>query len=296
MQLANSFGQPGTGADFTAPTTSDNSFWIQEAPFGSVRQAVIHLGDCPLRDEARTNGGQDHWYGPFEDLRAARETSDQLSDVAMRAECRCVRRLLPQDPASLATLNQPLFYKPAPVPDRRAAERLAREERKAKELEARKLAREAVKQEKARKAKRAKALRYGISGVAAAVLVVTSLLLFPEVSVVQASSHPASSPFLITNDSPLPLTNLNADCSVEMQAASVQLHSSHAQLAERLGSKNQVTIPCFQGTGGTVPQTSGMTVHVTVSYAVLGIRHVQQSFSFVAARTSEGICRWVLKE
>jgi len=264
--------------------TSTN-FWVQEAPLGTVRQAVIHLGDCPLCEEGQKNNGQDRWYGPLASLSSARDISDQLTDIALRAECRCVRRVVSQDLSALALLNEPLFQRPSPVADRKTK----------KEQKAEKVAKAAAAKAKARKSKPSKLPRYVVLGVSAAAILLVSLFVFPALSVVQAGSHGGSSPFLITNSSPLPLTNLNAECSVELQAASVSLQNSHLQLANRLGAKNEVTIPCFQSTGGAIPQTSGVTVRVTVNYAVFGIHHVQQTFSFVAARTSEGYCRWVLK-
>jgi len=39
----------------------------------------------------------------------------------------------------------------------------------------------------------------------------------------------------------------------------------------------------------------GVTLEVTVNFAVFGIGHVKQKFSFVAARNNDGICRWVQK-
>jgi hypothetical protein len=120
--------------------------------------------------------------------------------------------------------------------------------------------------------------------------------LFPALTVVEASGPSGSStPFLLANSGPLPVTDVKAECTVELQPASIKLHNSHQDLADRLGAKKNVSIPCFQASGGSTPQTSGMTLHLTVNYAIFGIHHVQQTFSFVAARTTEGFCRWVQK-
>jgi len=257
------------------------TYWVQDAPFGTLRQAVIHLGECPLCEEGKKKNAQDQWYGPFETLDAARDISDGLTGIAMRAECRCARKAVAQDVPTLAMLNEPLFRKPEPP-----------KEKKAKEAEGKKLAKAAAKG----KGKSSHKARYAFIGVAAVVLLSVSLYVFPALSVVEASNHSASSaPFMIANDSPIPVTDLNADCTVELQPAAVRLQNTHQQLADRLGSKNNVTIPCFAASGGSVPQVNGVTVHVTVKYAVFGIHHVEQTFQFVAARTKDGFCRWVLK-
>ena len=260
------------------------NYWVQDASLGGLRQAVIHLGDCSFCEDGKKTNGQDRWYGPFDSLESARDISDELTGIAMRAECRCVRKVVEQDIPSLALLNEPLFRKPEPPKEKDTKSREARKSAKAKA------------KGKSGKFKSFYVAGYASLGVAAAAILTVSLFVFPALSVVQASSHSgASTPFLLANDSPLPLTNLNAECTVELQPAAVRLQNSHQQLADRLSSKNNVTIPCFQGSGGSIPQTSGVTVQVTVNYAVFGIRHAQQTFSFVAARTNDGICRWVQK-
>jgi hypothetical protein len=100
---------------------------------------------------------------------------------------------------------------------------------------------------------------------------------------------------MLTNASPVAVTDLKAECSLELQPAAVHLKSSHQQLADRLSSSETVSIPCFKAAGGSIPQTSGITLHVTLNYAVLGLRHAKQTFQFVAARSSDGFCRWVPK-
>jgi len=271
----------------TEPATS---YWVQEGSLGVGRQAIIHLGDCPLCDEGRKAGAQDRWYGPFTSLTSARDISDQLADVAMRAECKCVRKNGAQDLPTLALLNEPLFRKPDPKPAPKA-----KEAEKAKEQEPRKSARTLASEAKARKAKRIKIILCTAIGVAAVVAIAVSLFVVPAVSVVEANGHAGASPFLLTNASPLPLSDVQAECSVELQPSAVNLHNSQQQLADSLGSKAQVTIPCFQGAGGAVPQIGGTTVHMKVKYAVFGIQHLEQDFAFVAARTPEGFAKWVLK-
>ena len=273
---------PGASASPENP-----NFWVQEGTLGVARQAVIHLGDCPLCDEGRRNSGNDRWYGPFATVIEARDISDQLSDIAMRSECRCTRRVVTIDLPSIAMLNEPLFRRPEPV----APKAKARD----KEQEAKKAAKPDQKKLKARKAKQTAAIRYGVIGTAAVLILSVSLFVFPALSVVEASSHPETSPFLLTNDSFVPLSDLKAECTVELQPAAVRLQDLHQQLAGKLGSKNQVAIPCFQASGGAIPHTTGTTVQVRVEYAVFGIHHVEQTFSFVAARTTQGFCRWVYK-
>jgi len=277
---------PVTSLSAAEPATS---YWVQEGTLGVGRQAVIHLSDCPLCEEGRKKNGSDRWYGPFDDLMSARGISDELTDVAMRAECRCVRKNAAPDLPTLALLNEPLFRKPDPKPAPRA-----KEAEKVKEQEPRKSVRTLAAEAKARKAKRAKIVRYTVIGVAAVVAVAVGLFVMPAVSVVEASSHAGPSPFLLTNRSPLPLNNIQAECSVALQP-SVPSHNSQLQLAENLGSEGQVTIPCFQSAGGVTPQVRGAMVRMTVKYDVFGIHHVQQDFAFVAARTPDGIAKWVLK-
>lgn len=267
------------------------SYWVQESSFGIGRQAIIHLGDCPLFEEGRKTRSQDRSYGPFTSLGSAREISDQLSDIAMRAECKCIRKNSAQELPTLALLNEPLFRKPHPKP----APKAAKEPEKAKEQEPRKSARTLAAEAKARKAKRAKTVRYSAIGVAAVVAIAVWLFVLPATSVVEASGQAANSPFLLTNASPIPLSDVQAECSVDLQPSAVHLQNSQQQLADSLASKAQVTIPCFQGSGGAVPQLRGTVVHMTVKYSVFGIRHVGQDFAFVAARTPEGFAKWVLK-
>jgi len=268
-----------------------SSYWVQEGSLGVGRQAVIHLGDCPLCDEGRAAKGQDRWYGPFTDLISARDVSDQLTDLAMRAECRCVRKNSAQDLPTLALLNEPLFRKPDPKLAPKAKEV---EKEKAKEQESRKSARVLAAEAKARKAKRAKTIRYAAIGVAAAIVMTIALFVVPAVSVVEAGTHGTASPFLLTNRSPLTLNNVQAECTVELQPSVVHSRNSQ-QLTDALGSKGQATLPCFQAVGGATPQVRGAMVKMTVKYDVFGIRHVEQDFAFVAARTPEGYAKWVLK-
>jgi hypothetical protein len=267
------------------------SYWVQEGSLGAGRQAIIHLGDCPLCDEGRNAKGQDRWYGPFTDLIAARDVSDQLSDLAMRSECRCVRKNAAQDLPTLALLNEPLFRKPNPKPAAKAKEV---EKEKAKEQEPRKSARVLAAEAKARKAKRSKTIRYSSIGVAAAIALAVWIFVIPAVSVVEAANHGATAPFLLTNRSPLTLNNVQAECTVELQPSVVHSHNGQ-QLTDTLDSKGQVTVPCFQAVGGATPQVRGAMVKMTVRYDVFGIRHVEQDFAFVAARTPEGYAKWVLK-
>jgi hypothetical protein len=257
------------------------SHWVHENSL-AIRQAVIHLGECTLCEEGKKVSGQERWYGPFDSLDGARDISDSLEGIAMRAECKCVRKAVADAP-SVALLNEPLFRRPDPPKDTKPE----REEKKDTKSPAKR---------KPGKAKPSHTKRYAVAGVAAVVVLTASLFLFPALTVVEASSHSGSStPFLLTNDSPIPLTNVKAECTVELQTASVRLHNSHQDLADRLEAKKYVAIPCFQASGGSTPQISGMTLQLTVNYAIFGIHHVQQTFSFVAARTSEGFCRWVQK-
>lgn len=265
-------------------TAAVTNFWVQEAPFGTGRQSVIHLGDCPLCEEGQKKAVAERWYGPFESIASARQISDQLNDVAMRAECRCVRRAVAPDVPALALLNEPLFQRPAPVVEKNAKKQ--KQEKVAKTTEKRKPA----------KAKRSRLPQYVAAGVAALAMSVVMLFVVPGVSVVEARGQQGSSPFLLANGGLLALGDVNAECAMEIPAASLKLKDAHAQVAKTLAKSKQATIPCFQMAGGDVPQTSGMILHMTVSYAVLGVHHLQQTFTFVAARTENGYCRWVLKD
>jgi hypothetical protein len=259
------------------------SYWVQENSLG-IRQAVVHLGECNLCEEGSKKSGQDRWFGPFESLDAARDISDSLEGIAMRAECKCVRKTVASDLPGIALLNEPLFRRPEPPKEKKAE----------KEKEEKKSAKTAAKGKGKSKPSRHK--RYAIAGVAAVVAFAVSLFIFPALTVVEASSPSAgSTPFLLSNSGPLPITDVKAECTVELQPAAIKLHNSHQDLAERLGAKKNVSIPCFQASGGSTPQISGMTLRLTVNYAIFGIHHVQQTFSFVAARTTEGFCRWVQK-
>ncbi len=243
------------------------NYWVQETLLAGTRQAIIHEENCPICVKRITKGNSDdHWFGPVATVPAAKNISYGLWAVAMRSECRCVRNAV--------TLVE------------------EEEARKKEKAEAEKPKRNT----KAKPSKHTIAARYGAFAAAALVLLMITPFLFPALSVVEASSRTGSTgPFLLANDSPLPITNVQADCTVELQPAAIRLQNNHQQIADRLSSKNQANIPCFQASGGAVPQTNGVTVQVTVNYAVFGIGHLKQTFSFVAARTSDGLCRWVYK-
>ncbi len=242
------------------------NYWVQETMLVGTRQAIIHEENCPICVKRITKGSSDdHWLGPVATVRAAKDISYGLWAVAMRSECRCVRSAVVQ------------------------AEEEARRKEKAE-------AEKPKHDTKAKPRKHTIAARYSAFASAALVLLMITPFLFPALSVVEASSRTGSAgPFLLANDSPLPVTDVQADCTVELQPAAVRLQNNHQHVADRLSSRNQASIPCFQGSGGAVPQTNGVTVQVTVNYAVFGIGHLKQTFSFVAARTSDGLCRWVYK-
>jgi hypothetical protein len=244
------------------------NFWVQETLLAGTRQSIVHLEDCPICAKRITKGSSDDkWSGPITSLESARDLSYGLWGIAMRSECRCVRSAIADGLISTGGSNDA----------------------------------KAKKHKKDGKAKRGKSAkshwsRYSVVGTAAVAILTISVFFFPALSVVEASGPSRSStPFLLANDSPIPLTDVHAECTVELQPASVKLQSVQKEIAGRLDSKNRVTIPCFQSSGGGVPQTSGVIVNVTVKYAVFGIRHLQQKFSFVAARTTDGYCRWVYK-
>ena len=242
------------------------TFWVQETQMAGTRQAIIHGEDCPICVKRITKGSsEDHWFGPIATVAAARDVSYGLWAVAMRSECRCVR-----------------------VAEQKAAEadQLRKKEKAQKE--------KVAPSRKSAGPKRHPAVRYGVPAAAALVLLMISPFLFPALSVVEASGQSAT-PFLLANNGPLPVTNVQAECTVELKPAAVRLQNVHQQIADHMGTRKQATIPCFQGSGGAVPQTSGVTVQVTVKYAVFGIGHLRQTFSFVAARTADGFCRWVYK-
>ncbi len=258
-------------------------FWLQETVVRGARRAIIHASDCP-ECEGRKYPGSDQWHGPFAELNYARESSDRLSGVAIRAECRCVRRGTETDLPRVALLNEPLFRKPEPV---------APQPKPKPKREAAKAA-SATQKKTTGKKKPSRRLQYGVLGGSAVMAICLVLLFVPALSVVEASDH-ASSPFLLANGSHLAVTDLAADCSVELQPAGISLRSTHQKLAERLAPNSQVGVPCFQAVGGSTPETRGMTMQLKLSYVMFGIRHVEQTFTFVAARNTNGICRWVEK-
>jgi len=253
------------------------NFWVQETLLAGTRQAIVHLEDCPICAKRITKGSSDDkWSGPIGNLESARDHSYGLWGIAMRSECRCVRSAIADGLIGAAGSN-----------DARASGKRAKKDKQ-----------EIGATGKAGKGKAAKShlSRYSVVGTAAVAVLTLSVFFFPALSVVEASGPSRSStPFLLANDSPIPLTDVHAECTVELQPAAVKLQSVQQEIAGRLDSKNQVTIPCFQSSGGAVPQTSGVTVKVTVKYAVFGIRHLTQKFSFVAARNTDGYCRWVYK-
>lgn len=283
MLLEKQLDKPVSPPPNIAAEQMAGEFWLQETVFRGARRAIIHASDCPECD-GRQNPGNDQWRGPFTDLTDARQNSDRLSGIAMRAECRCVRRGAETDLPRMALLNEPLFRKPEPV---------VPEPKRKREREKAKAAAPAKKKPAARK-KAARRVQYGILAGSALMAICLAVLFIPALSVVEASDH-AASPFLLANASHLAVTDLNADCSVGLQPAGVQLRSSHQKLTERLAPNSELSVPCFQAAGGNVPQTSGMTMQLRLSYVMFGIRHVEQTFTFVAARNTNGVYRWVEK-
>ena len=278
MLLEKQFDQTTAPPNVAAENAGE--FWVQETTFRGARRAIVHAADCQ-ECEGRKYPGSDQWHGPFQELSGARGTSDRLTGVAIRAECRCVRRGTEADLPRVALLNEPLFRRPEPAPT----------ERKPKAESAK-----PGTTQKKRVAKKRRSTRWQQGAlIGSAILAISVLLLLvPALSVVEAKGH-TSSPFLLANASHLAVTSVNADCSVELQPAAVHLQSSHHVLAARLAPQDQVNVPCFQPIGGTTPQTSGMKMQLRLSYVMLGIRHVEQTFTFVAARNSDGVCRWVEK-
>jgi hypothetical protein len=282
--------QASQGDNPTPAAAADDVFWVVEATINRCRQAVIHYGERTNCDHARSvfqsESARSQWHGPFSSLPEARSVSDDLAGVALRSECHCVPRTNATQPRRLTKLSMPRLHQAEPAA-RPSVEVTA------KKVEKKKPAAEAFAPERKRPRPTRKNL-YPVAAVLAMVAAVVGLLLFPAVSVVEARNA-TRSPFELSNVTPVPVTNLKAECSMELLPAAVPLHSSREQLADRLGSSDRVSIPCFQAGGGAIPQTSGMTLRVTVEYAILGLHHVKQDFRFVAARTSEGFCRWVQK-
>ncbi len=275
-------GHPQTTAPNGFGTQASAEFWLQESTMRGSRRAIIHVADCPVSSARWNTPTGDKWHGPFAALSFVREKSDGLSGIAIRAECRCVRRGVETDLPRMALLNEPLFRKPKPVPTQKETSRES--------------VRTAIALRKKPRAKKklSKSLRYAmLTGTVCAVFAI-ALFCLPAISVVNATVR-SSSPFLVANGGYLPITNLTVDCSVELQPAAVRLQSSHQRLADRLSPKDEVSVPCFQSVGGAIPQTSGMAVQVKLSYALLGIRHLAQSFTFVATRNQNGVCRWAEK-
>lgn len=283
MLLERDFDQSPASPPSLEASPSAGEFWLQETMVRGARRAIIHADDCPVSETRQNPSGDDKWHGPFDALTSARESSDRLSGIAIRAECRCVRRGLDTDVPRMALLNEPLFRKPEPVRTEKKAAR--RDPEKPAAAQTKKAAANAKK-------RRSKQLQLAISGVSIAMVLVAVLLWLPALSVVEAANRPTGSPFLIANGSHLAVRDLNADCSVELQPAAVKLRGSHEKLADSLTPQEQVSVPCFQAVGGATPQTSGMTMRLTLSYATLGIHHAQ-TFIFVAARATDGVSHWV---
>ena len=266
------------------------SFWVHDESQGALRQAIIHTSDCPWRKRAAAKGGGNgaemQWYGPFESLIEARSVSDQLAGVAMRGECRCVRRVVPKDVPIRVLSNTHLFRKPAAAvkPKIKAAEK------------APKVAKQAVQSTKTSKGTLSKLVRYAVPAVLAAATMIATLFAFPALSVVEAGNELTNSPFRLANNIPVSLSEVNVQCSAQLAAAAVPLQGSHSQLADRLEQGSTAPLPCFQKLGGSVPQTSGITMQVSVDYGVFGLPHKTQTFVFVAARTANGVSRWALKD
>jgi len=262
--------------------------WIQESHNAGIRRVSIHLASCPQCESRKqeTVPGKDseHWYGPFDGLTAARSASDSIPNVAIRSECQCIRRVLPKQPR--LTLEDPLFrQRQAQQPPRPRSKPTAKPQKVAVGSSVRATA---------RAKKPSKARRYAwVAALAAVLMIGGSLLALPSLSVSQAvdPARPNTASFYLLNSSPAAVTDVAAECHLEFKPAAISLKEATNHVADRLDYKNQVSMPCFQ-TAGSIPQTNGVTLEVTVSYAILGIHRTRQTFSFQAARTNEGIYRW----
>jgi len=262
--------------------------WIQESHNAGIRKVSIHFACCSHCESRKkeTVPGKDseHWYGPFDDLGAARAASDSIPNVAIRSECQCVRRVLPKQPR--LTLEDPLFRQRQAQQSQRPRPKPA--------AKAQKAAVPTLVRPTARAKKPSRARRYAWVAAMAAVLVIGgSMLMLPSLSVSQAvdPARPNMASFYLLNSSPAAVTDVAAECRLEFKPTSTSLKEAKDHVADRLDYKNQVSMPCFQ-TAGSIPQTNGVTLEVTVSYAIFGIRRTRQTFSFQAARTNEGIYRW----
>jgi len=262
--------------------------WIQESNNAGIRKVSLHLASCSHAQDRQQSGAAansaEHWYGPFDGLGAARSASDSIPNVAIRSECQCVRRMLPKQPRLV--MEDPLFRRQQAQPaSRPKAKPVAKAQPKTAAV---------ATSRSATGKKPSRARRYVLAAAVVAVLAFgASLLMVPSLSVAQAATPAKSNlaSFYLQNSSPAAVTDVVAECHLEFKPAAISLKEAHDHVADRLDYKNQVSMPCFQS-AGSIPQTNGMTLEVTVSYAVFGIRRTQQTFSFQAARTNEGIYRW----
>jgi hypothetical protein len=273
----------------TQPSPAMNvadGYWVLHATINGFRQAVIHFGNRSKCDLAQSllqkNRANCQWHGPFTSLMEARDTSDSLTEVALRSECRCLPRNESYVPRRVSKLSIPGLH-PRSVLGQSAP----------RTAELNKVV-SATKQDIAKpKPQKAgfKNLTYAIAATAVAVIVFAVLLSFPLMTV-----DTGGPPFMLRNIVPIPVTDLEADCRLEMASHAATLRTSHELLRTQLGSGERLQVPCMQAGGKSIPETSGLLMNVSLDYNVLGLRHVKQSFQFVASRTPEGFCRWFMKE
>ena len=119
------------------------------------------------------------------------------------------------------------------------------------------------------------------------------------------SKNPFSETFLVVNGGYLPITNLNANCTVGFIANSPQIKNAHTSdseigfqhFAHYLAHDGRATIPCFQSVGIEGPiLISEATLIIKINYAFphadLKLLRPSQKFNFRSIRAKDGSQHW----
>jgi hypothetical protein len=265
---------------------SSTTYFVHESWNHGIRKAQIHLATCrrsaskdetDLRSEAR----QECWHGPFNDLASARAASDLLPTVALRSECRCVRRTLRRD---VLVLQDRPYTGAETRPTQRPRKRTTRKPRK--------LAAAARRAAPAKTAQKRRPPAYFLMGLL--LLLGGGLFAVPSITVEEAgnSSPPHLTSFFFLNTSPISVTNVEVDCDLDFKPTAVHLRKTQLHVTDRLGFRQRAAVPCFAAFSESLPSSKALALEVTVSYTVLGVRRIRRTLLFEPARNMDGIYRW----
>jgi hypothetical protein len=134
-------------------------------------------------------------------------------------------------------------------------------------------------------------------------VLITLLEGYPWLSIQEGSlldpQNPYSELFSIANGGYAPVSDLSADCIIDLKAGNIVIGNSGARFdhfAHYLVHGGNTTIPCFRTIviDGRPLSSADLTIRITYSFYPLTYRLLrrQQTFKFRAVKASDGSLRW----